>query len=138
MTFIYSICDPYEKEIIYKNSPLTGEEVLQIAKHYPWQEKLEGSEKADPNKVYYNPSLDFRNKENNRSFCLTAHFDRDKNVEFSFWYHRPKTTKVLFGLLGKKEKMVVDDVWGFNLEDSLQYLKHFINGEYHLIEALYN
>jgi hypothetical protein len=45
---------------------------------------------------------------------------------------------VLFGLFGEKEKMVVDDVWSINLEKSLKYLAHFVNGNHSLVEELFN
>jgi hypothetical protein len=34
--------------------------------------------------------------------------------------------------------MVVDDVWSINLEKSLKYLEHFVNGNYALVEKLFN
>lgn len=83
--------------------------------------------------IHYNPSLDFTCIENGKSFCLTANYDKNQNLEFSLWYNRP----ILFGLLGEKEKMVVDDIWGFSLEKSLDYLEHFVNGNYSIIEKLY-
>ena len=69
---------------------------------------------------------------------MTANYDDNKNLEFSLWYNRPKTVKVLFGLFGEKEKMVVDDVWSINLEKSLKYLAHFVNGNHSLVEELFN
>ena len=71
------------------------------------------------------------------SFCLTAAFDKNEKLEFSLWYNRPKKVKILFGLLGEKEKMVVDDYWSLNFEDSMMYLEYFVNGNYSKIEKLY-
>jgi len=33
--------------------------------------------------------------------------------------------------------MSVDSVWEIDFEKTLQYLEHFVNGNYNLIEALY-
>jgi len=138
MTFKYSICHSDKEDIEYRNDPISGNEVLEIAKNYPWIEKLKFSDSLNRDDVYYNPSLDFTCIDNGKSFCLTANYSEDKNLEFSLWYNRPKKVKVLFGLLGEKEKMVVDDVWSINLETSLEYLQHFVNGNHAVIEDLYN
>jgi hypothetical protein len=138
MTYKYSICHPEKENIEYLNSPISENEVLEMAKNYPWIEKLKFSDSLNPENIHYNPSIDFICIENGKSFCLTANFDDNKNLEFSLWYHRPKTVKVLFGLFGEKEKMVVDDVWSINLEKSLKYLEHFVNGNYTLVEKLFN
>lgn len=131
MNFKYSICHPDKSEIEYLNNPLSKEKVIEIAKNYPWKEKL--NVKGD----YYNPSLDFTNIKNNRSFCLTASFNENNDLEFSLWYNRPKKIKVLFGLLGEKEKMQVDDFWSLNLNDSIKYLEYFVNENYSQLEKLY-
>mgnify|MGYP000566095629 CR=1 FL=1 len=131
MNFKYSICHPNKSNIEYKNDLISLEEVLKIAKNYPWLEqlKIKGEE--------YNPSLDFTNIQNNQSFCLTAHLNNDNSLEFSLWYNRPKRVKILLGLFGEKEKMVVDDIWSFSLEDSIKYLEHFVEGRYLDLEELY-
>lgn len=138
MTYKYSICHPEKENIEHLNSPISENEVLEIAKNYPWIKKLKFSDSLNPENIHYNPSIDFTCIENGKSFCLTANYDENKNLEFSLWYNRPKKVKVLFGLFGEKEKMVVDDVWSINLEISLKYLAHFVNGNYALVEKLFN
>jgi hypothetical protein len=137
MTYKYSICHPEKEDIEYFNNPISGNEVLEIAKNYPWIEKLKFSDSLQPEKIHYNPSLDFSCIENGNSFCLTANYDKKRNLEFSLWYNRPKKVKILFGLLGEKEKKVVDEILGFSLEKSLTYLEHFVNGNHSLVEELY-
>lgn len=137
MTYKYSICHPEKENIEYLNKPISGNEVRKIAENYPWIEKLKFSDSLKAESIHYSPSLDFTCIKNGKSFCLTANYDKNQNLEFSLWYNRPKKVKVLFGLLGEKEKMVVDDVWGFSLEKSLTYLEHFVNGNHSMIERLY-
>lgn len=137
MTFKYSICYPDKQNIEYKNNPISGDEVLKIAKDYPWIEKLDFSDSIDPERIYYSPSLDFTCIKNGKSFCLTANYNEKKELEFSLWYNRPKRIKILFGLLGEKERMVVDDVWSNSFDKSLKYLEHFVIGNYSVIEKLY-
>ncbi len=137
MTFKYSICHPEKKDIEYKNNPISADEVIKIAKNYPWLKELEHWESLNEDKAYYSLSLDFVCIENERSFCLTANYDKNNNLEFSLWYNRPKKTKVFFGLFKDKEKMVVDEVWSISFEKSLQYLEYFVFGQYSLIEELY-
>ncbi len=137
MTFKYSICYPNKKDIEYKNNAILGDEVIKIAKNFPWLKEIELWNSLNENEIYYNPSLDFVCIENGRSFCLTADYDNTNDLKFSLWYNRPKKTKVFFGLFGDKEKMVVDDVWNISFEKSLQYLEYFVSGKYSLIEELY-
>lgn len=137
MTYKYSICHPEKEDIEYINNPISENEVMEIAKNYPWVEKLKFLDSLNQKDVHYSPSLDFTCIENGKSFCLTANYDKNENLEFSLWYNRPKTVKVLFGILGEKEKMVIDDIWNINFDKSLKYLEHFVNGNHSLIEELY-
>lgn len=136
MTFTYSICHPEKEEIEYINKSISKKEVLEIAKSYPWKEKLDFMESLGEN-VFYSPSLDFKYIDNGRSFCLTAIYNEQKELMFSLWYNRPKKVKVLFGLLGESEKMVVDDFWSLNLDDSISFLEYFVEEDYQKIEELY-
>ncbi|WP_250433590.1 hypothetical protein [Hanstruepera flava] len=137
MTYKYSICHPEKEDIEYLNSPLSKNEVLEVAKNYPWIDKLKLLNSLNPKDIHYNPSIDFICIENGKSFCLTANYDSDQKLEFSLWYNRPKKIKVLFGILGEKGQMVVDDIWSVSFEKSLKYLKYFVNENYSLIEELY-
>jgi hypothetical protein len=137
MTFKYSICHPDKENIKYKNSPISENDVLEIAKNYPWIEKLKISNSLKREDIYYSPSLDFVCLENGKSFCLTAGYDKNGYLEFSLWYLRPKKVKVLFGLFGEKEKMVVNDFWSLYFNKSLKYLEYFVSGNHSLIEELY-
>lgn len=137
MTFKYSICHPEKENIEYRNTSISGNEVFEITRNYPWIEKLKLSDSLNQEDVHYNPSLDFTCIENGKSFCLTANYDKNNNLEFSLWYNRPKKVKILFGLLGEKEKMVLDDIWSISFDKSLKYLEYFVNGNNSLIEQLY-
>ena len=137
MNFKYSICHPDKEEIEYLNTPISGKEVLEIAKNYPWLEKLKFSDSLKPEDVYYSPSIDFNCIETGISFCLTADYGENESVVFSLWFNRPKKVKILFGLLGEKEQMVVDDTWAVDFDTSIKYLKHFVQGNYDFIEELY-
>lgn len=137
MTFKYSICHPDRKDIEYLDKPISGKEVVEIAKNYPWLEKLKLSNSLNQKDVHYSPSLDFTDIENGNSFCLTADYDKNEELNFSLWYKRPKKVKTLFGLFSEKEMMVVDDVWEVDFSKSIEYLEHFVNGNYAIIEELY-
>lgn len=137
MSYKYSICYPDKKDIEYKNNPISSDEVLEIAKSYPWNEQLNLIKTMDQDKVNYSPSLDFTCIKNDKSFCLTANYNDLEQLEFSLWYNRPKRVKVLFGLLDEKEKMVVSDIWSIDFTTAIKYLEHFINENYQKIEDLY-
>jgi hypothetical protein len=137
MTYKYSICYPDRKEIEYKNNLISANEALVIAKNHPWIEQLELLKNLNQDKICYNPSIDYSSTKNRKSFCLTANYNDDNKLEFSLWYNRPKKIKVLFGLLGEKEKMIVDDIWKIDFEKAIKYLEYFLNEKYDIIENLY-
>ena len=137
MSYTYSICYPDKAKIEYRTSIISSDEVLNIAKNYPWLEQLNLLEKLDGNDVCFNPSLNFTSTKDGKSFGLTANYSESKQLEFSLWYNRPKRVKVLFGLLGTKEKMDVGDVWHIDFETALKYLKHFLDGEFEIVELLF-
>ena len=137
MTFKYSICHTEKQEIEYRNDPISGKEAFKIAKNYPWVEKLQLRESLGFNEAYYDPSLDFVCIENGISLGLSAYYDKKKNLYFSLWSNRPKTVKLLFGLLGKTERMVLDDVFGLTFDEAIYYFEYFIHGIYPTVEALY-
>lgn len=137
MSYTYSICYPDKAKIEYRTSIISSDEVLNIAKNYPWLEQLNLLEKLDGNDVCFNPSLNFTSTKDGKSFGLTANYSESKQLEFSLWYNRPKRVKVLFGLLGTKEKMDVGDVWHIDFETALKYLKHFLDGEFEIVERLF-
>jgi hypothetical protein len=136
MTFNYSICHPDKENIEYPPETFEEKQVLEFAKNYPWKEQLQLSKELSGEKVFYSPSLDFRNIVVKSSFGLTADYENEK-ISFSLWYNRPKKVKILFGLLGQSEKMVVDDVGTFTFDEAIKYLEHYVNGNYAILEELY-
>lgn len=136
-TFTYSICHPDKEEIEDRKEILSPKNVLEIARNYRWMQQLELADSLGKESAFYNPSLDFTCAQNGKSLSLTADYNKEKKLEFSIWYDRPKKVKILFGLLGKKEKMVIDDTWGVDFQTSLQYLQYFVDGEYDKIEKLF-
>ena len=137
MNFKYSICEPLNKNILYKNEIISSNNVLNIIENYPWKSELNKMTNAN-SQTFYNPSLDFNCLDTNYRFCLTAEYDKSENIVFSLWYFRLKKPKPFFGLIGEKEKMIVDDISYFSLNECIKYFKYFVNGEYNLVEVLYN
>lgn len=43
MSFKFNICHPDKEEIEYRDNPILATEVMNIAKNYPWIEKLKFS-----------------------------------------------------------------------------------------------
>lgn len=137
MSYKYTICHPDKEEIELRDNPISAKEVMNIAQNYPWIELLNYSNSMNQEEVQYSPSLEFICIEDKNSFTLTANFSKEMELEFSLWYNRPKKVKILFGLLGERDKMVVDEVWENNFEKALKYLKFFVEKNYYEIEKLY-
>lgn len=136
MKYTYSICYPEKSKIEYPNKILSAEQVKEIVLNYPWKSELQKLQIIKPNEIHYNPSLDFKNKNDSYSFCLTAEGDPN-DFSFSVWYNRPIKKKVLLGLLGEKEKFEVIDKW-FTKEDSYNLLDKFLKKDYQSIEIEMN
>lgn len=136
MKYNYSICYPDQSEMEYPEKILSAQEVKKIALNYPWESELQKLKEIDWNKVHYNPSLDFKCVDDNYSFCLTAEGEPE-DYSFSVWYNRPIMKKVLFGLLGEKEKFVIIDK-RFSKEASFQLLDKFLAKDYKTIETEMN
>lgn len=136
MKFKYSICYPDKSEIEYPDKILTAEQVKETALNYPWKSELQKLKTMNTDDIHYNPSLDFKNQNDNFSFCLTAEGDPE-DYSFSIWYNRPIMKKVLFGLMGEKEKFEVIDKW-FSKEEAFKILDKFLAKDYKSIEKEMN
>jgi hypothetical protein len=132
MNYKYSICHIDKSEIEYKNETIDKEQILDIVINYPWSEELKRMQEIDESKICYSPSLDFKNIDDNHSFCLTAEGE-PLNYSFSVWYNRPIKKKVMFGLMGEKEKLEVIDKH-FEKVKAIELLKRFLAKEYKSIE----
>lgn len=140
MKFKYSICLPDYEDIQYPSDKLDRNQVMELAKKYPWFDQMRKADLLPQKEVYYSPSVCFIDIETNHGFELTLEStinDSVNDLTFSLWYNRPKKVKVLFGLFGSANKMVVEDVSPYNFNDTLRYLKAFVNREYSTIEKLY-
>ena len=132
MNYKYSICHIDKSEIEYRNENIDKNQVLEIVKNYPWSGELKRMNEIDESKICYSPSLDFKNIDDNHSFCLTAEGE-PLNHTFSVWYNRPIKKKVLFGLMGEKDKLEVIDKH-FKKEKAIELLNRFLRKEYKSIE----
>lgn len=132
MHYKHSICHPENPEIEYPYKELTTEQVRETARHYPWKQELQKLKTMPPEVINYSPSLDFTNLQDNHSLCLTAEGDPEEYA-FSVWYKRPVMRKVLFGLLGEREKMEVIDKL-FSVDGAFRLLELFLRQEYNSIE----
>lgn len=132
MNYRYSICHIDKLEIEYKNDIINKDQVLKIVENYPWAREIERAKLIDESEVCYSPSLDFSNIDDNYSLCLTAEGEPSK-VSFSLWYNRPVRKKVLFGLLGERDRLEVVDKH-FEKEEAMELLTYFLNQAYDSIE----
>lgn len=138
MTFNYSICHPDKELIEYPTELIDAQKAIELAKTYPWKEQLQLCDELPDAKIYYSPSLDFKNTQGKSSFGITAdELDNSGVPKFSLWYSRPIKVRLLFGLLGQTERMLTSNLSSYTLEEALQYLKYFLDGNKEKIEALY-
>jgi len=132
MHYKHSICHPESPEIEYPDQKLSAEQVRETARHYPWKQELQKLKTMSPQEINYSPALDFTNLQDNHSLCLTAEGEPEEYL-FSVFYNRPVMKKVLFGLLGEREKMEVIDK-SFSIEEAFRVLEMFLKLDYDSIE----
>lgn len=137
MKYEISICHPDKEEIEILPNKLNGKEALKFFDEYPWLEQLELIDKMDKDDIQYSPSVRFKNTIDNISLEMTAE-SKDGKLFFSLWYERPVMTKILFGLFGEKEKMVLIEKWGFDPISSKKHLEDFLKQNYNAIELAMN
>ncbi len=137
MNYKISICHPDKEEIEFPHKTLNNELSLKFFDNYPWVEQLELLDKMVQEDVHYSPSVRFTNTRNNVSLEMTAD-SKDGELIFSLWFERPVMTKILFGLLGEKEKMKLIDKWGFDYASSKEHLDAFLKEKYSKIERVMN
>lgn len=135
--FELSICHPDNEEIETLTKAFTSREAQNFFNEYPWSEQLELLDKMNQEDVQYSPSVRFTNTTNNISLEMTAE-SKDGNIFFSLWFERPVMTKILFGLLGVKEKMKLTDKWGFAHASSKAHLESFLDQKYEDLERVMN
>lgn len=137
MPYKYSICHVDRPKIEYPKDILSDKEVKEMVLNYPWKEKLKKLESMPSNEVYFSPSLEFTNLDNNYGFSLSAGMDESGNFSFYIWYNRPIMKKIFFGLIGEKEKFDLIDKW-FSVKESYELLDKFLLKDYRTIERKMN
>lgn len=135
MIYKYSICHPDKPEIEYPENNLNDSEIINLIRLYPWTNILKSMEKIHEDRIFFSPSLDFKEMNEKRSLGITATLENGR-PEFSLWYNRPIKSRPLFGLLGEKTKMELIDKWGFTLEKAVQYYHLFLEKNYQRLEKL--
>lgn len=57
---------------------------------------------------------------------------------FSLWYERPVLTKILFGILGEKDRFKLIEKYGINETSARKHLKAFLKENYSELERIMN
>ena len=120
MKYKYSICHPETKEIEYLDTTLTTDEVKKIFNDYPWEAELVKMVELYTD-AFYNPSLEFKNIEDNHSLGLTA-IKEGSNLMFSI-------------LFDKNDDIEALEKSSFTNDNALEYLNLFLAEDYELLEG---
>lgn len=87
-TLKYSICDPFNPEVIEKGEILATE-FFKVLDEFPWLEWLEKCNQVQASEIYFSPSLELRNESNSHAISVSLVGDENEN-EFYLFYKRPK------------------------------------------------
>jgi hypothetical protein len=134
MFYTISICHPDKEQIEILPNPLSKRESQEFFDNYPWIKQLDF---MDQEKIHFSPSIRFTNNANNISLEMTAD-SIDSKLFFSLWYERPVKTKILFGILGEKDKLKLIEKWGFDYASAQSLLKKFLSDNHTEIERVMN
>lgn len=113
--FTYSICDPLKKDPV-EMGEIEKEKIPDILERFPWTDLLTKMNLADPEKIYFSPSLEFENKHTQHSISISI-VEGEKGNEFYIFYKRPKVVTKLFGLIKSRDENYLSDRTGQTSKD---------------------
>ena len=132
MNFHATFCAPLQPDIIDLGN-IEKENVVSEFQNISWNKYLEAMKGKPDNEIYYSPSFEFENTENNNSLSISA-VGEPENFEFYIFYKRPKTVKSFWGFSQKEVKEYLTDVTGQTNEDALNCIKALINNDLEFLE----
>ena len=120
MMFKQSFCDPFQKDIVELDD-LPAVKIMEAFENIPWADYLKRMEDIDQSALYYSPSFEIENKENQHGLSISAVGSPD-SFEYYIFYKRPKQVKLLFGLINRLNNNYVTDITGQTKKDALECL----------------
>jgi len=114
---------------------VSAEEALQFFDRFPWATQVELFSQINSEDLYHPLTICFNHVANGRSLDTIADTDRQP-FGLSRWYVGPVRTKLLFGLLGEKEKTKFVDRWDLDLDTTRSHLGTFLEEKYDLLESV--
>lgn len=131
-----SICDPLIPHVIEKGE-VSRERILSIFRDFPWQEKLDLMGRARKEEIHFSPSLGFLDHEARKGVSISIVGDDSRGYVFYLFYEREKEITKLFGLR-KETVKVVSDLLDRKIDDCIDVLELFRDGDFHSLERYFS
>jgi hypothetical protein len=125
--FRASFGNPFEKDIIELGT-ISKDSILDKFEKTPWADILRQMSYVKEEEIYYSPSLEIENKDNNHGLAISAVGSPD-NFEFYLFYKRPKKVKTLFGLREKTNKNFTTEKTGQTKQDVIDCLDALLKND---------
>jgi hypothetical protein len=132
MNFHLTFCEPLRPAII-DWGPIDKESVIERFQSIPWSAYLQEMKGRSDDEIYYSPSFEIQNPDNENGLAISAVGEPD-NFEFYIFYKRPKTVKVFFGILEKEANEHMTDITGQTQEDAIACIEALLNNDLEFLE----
>ncbi len=127
MKYNATFCDPFSPDII-QLPDIAQEQIITEFEKINWRDYLQKMSNVPQKEIHYSPSFEVYNPVNKTGLIISAVGEPDK-YEFYIFYKRPKTVKLLFGLIKKSNEEYTSDTTGQTKQDAIDCLNALIKND---------
>lgn len=131
--FRHSFCGPFSSEI-EELGDIEETELVNKFNKVPWNEILHKMSTMAEDELHYSPSIEFENKTNRHGITISG-IEEDRQVEFYFFYKRPKRIKKFFGFIEKEDPNYMTDILVQSKQEVIRLIEAFIRDDYELLDT---
>ena len=132
MNLRVSFCHPLRRDIIDLGS-IQQENLIREFENISWSDHLSKMETAKEEDVYYSPSLEIENTDNQHGLSISA-VGEPNHFEFYIFYKRPKLVKSFLGFKQKMDEGYISDKTGQTQQDVLDCLNALLRNDTEYLE----
>lgn len=129
MKFRASFCDPFKADII-EMGEIEKDKILETFEQIKWIELVGKMKNAQNTELYYSPSLEIENMNNQNGISVSA----VDGIEWYIFFKRPKMVKKFFGLSEKMDYNYLTDITGQTIDDVRACILALINDDLNFLE----
>ena len=124
MNFRATFCEPSQPDIIDLGI-INRDAIIPKFESIPWVAYLQEMKDKRDEEIYFSPSFEVENRDNNHALSISAVGEPD-DFEFYIFYKRPKMIKTMFGLSQKIADDYMTDIAAQTKEDAIACIRALI------------